>query len=116
LHPLESACLGTAHATSGHSLRRGEWVKSDERGAEAALPGFAGESDVQGLPNVVITVNECDPLRDEGVNFYRLLLRAGVPARCRQAMGTIHATEVFPALCPDISRDTARDMAAFCKA
>jgi acetyl esterase len=81
-----------------------------------AWPGFAGESDVQGLPNVVITVNECDPLRDEGVNFYRLLLRGGVPARCRQAMGTIHATEVFPALCPDISRDTARDMAAFCKA
>jgi len=80
-----------------------------------AWPGFAGESDVQGLPNVVISVNECDPLRDEGVNFYRLLLRAGVPTRCRQMMGTIHATEVFPALCPDISRDTARDMAAFCK-
>jgi acetyl esterase len=80
-----------------------------------AWPGFAGEPDVQGLPNVVISVNECDPLRDEGVNFYRLLLRAGVPARCRQMMGTIHATEVFPALCPDISRDTARDMAAFCR-
>jgi acetyl esterase/lipase len=80
-----------------------------------AWPGFAVESDVQGLPNVVISVNECDPLRDEGVNFYRLLLRAGVPARCRQMIGTIHATEVFPALCPDISRDTARDMAALCK-
>jgi acetyl esterase len=80
-----------------------------------AWPGFAVESDVQGLPKVVISVNECDPLRDEGVNFYRLLLRAGVPARCRQMMGTVHATEVFPAVCPDISRDTARDMAAFCK-
>lgn len=80
-----------------------------------AWPGFARESDVQGLPNVVISVNECDPLRDEGVNFYRLLLRAGVTARCRQMMGTVHATEVFPAVCPDISRDTARDMAAFCK-
>jgi acetyl esterase len=80
-----------------------------------AWPGFAVESDVQGLPNVVISVNECDPLRDEGVNFYRLLLRAGVPARCRQMMGTIHATEVFPAVCPDVSRDTARDVAAFCK-
>jgi hypothetical protein len=28
-------------------------------------------------------------------------------------MGTIHATEVFPIVCPDISRDTARDLAAF---
>jgi len=61
----------------------------------------------------VISVNECDPLRDEGVNFYRLLLRAGVPARGRQVMGTIHGTEIFPMACPDISRDTARDIAAF---
>jgi acetyl esterase/lipase len=80
-----------------------------------AWPGFAVEADVKGLPKVAISVNECDPLRDEGVNFYRLLLRAGVPARCRQMMGTIHGVEVFAAACPDISRDTARDIAAFCR-
>jgi len=80
-----------------------------------AWPGFATADDVKGLPPVVISVNECDPLRDEGVNFYRLLLRSGVPARCRQVMGTIHGTEIFPVCCPDISRDTARDIAAFCK-
>jgi acetyl esterase len=67
---------------------------------------------VKGLPPVVISVNECDPLRDEGVNFYRLLIANGQPARCRQVMGTIHGTEIFLA-CPDISRDTARDLAAF---
>ena len=44
----------------------------------------------------MISVNECDPLRDEGIEFYRLLLRAGVHARCRQVMGTIHGTEIFP--------------------
>jgi acetyl esterase len=80
-----------------------------------AWPSFADEAEVKGLPNVVINVNECDPLRDEGVNFYRLLLRSGVSARCRQMMGTIHATDIMPALCPDITRDTARDIAAFCK-
>ena len=80
-----------------------------------AWPGFADESDVRGLPSVVISVNECDPLRDEGVNFYRLLLRAGVPARGRQVMGAIHATEIIRMCCPDITRDTARDIAAFCK-
>jgi acetyl esterase/lipase len=42
----------------------------------------------------IISVNECDPLRDEGINFYRLLLRAGVKARCRQVMGTTHGTEI----------------------
>ncbi len=80
-----------------------------------AWPGFASDEDVRGLPPTVISVNECDPLRDEGINFYRLLLKNGVAARCRQVMGTMHGTEIFPICCPDISRDTARDLAAFCK-
>ena len=76
-----------------------------------AWPLFATATDVQGFPLTVISVNECDPLRDEGVSFYRMLLGAGVPARCRQVMGTVHATEVFPACAPDISHTTANDMA-----
>ena len=80
-----------------------------------AWPGFATEDDVRGLPPVVISVNECDPLRDEGVNFYRLLLRAGVAAQCRQVMGSIHGTEIFPMTCPEVSRETARSLADFCK-
>jgi len=79
-----------------------------------AWPAFASIEDVKGLPPTVISVNECDPLRDEGIAFYRLLLRAGVPARCRQVMGTIHGTEIFMA-CPDISRDTASDLAGLCR-
>jgi acetyl esterase len=78
-----------------------------------AWPGMASSEDVKGLPPVVISVNECDPLRDEGIGFYRLLLQNGVSARCRQVMGTIHGTEIFPAACPDISRDTASDIANF---
>ena len=84
-----------------------------ERGNPLAWPSFATEDDVRGLPPVMISVNECDPLRDEGIEFYRLLLRAGVPARCRQVMGTIHGTEVLPFMCPEISRDTAASIAAF---
>jgi acetyl esterase/lipase len=80
-----------------------------------AWPGFASEADVKGLPPVVISVNECDPLRDEGVGFYRLLLRAGQPARCRQVMGTTHGAEIFSIACPDISRDTAADLARFAR-
>jgi acetyl esterase len=64
---------------------------------------------------MMISVNECDPLRDEGINFYRLLLRAGVDARCRQVMGTIHGTEMFPLMCPDISADTAATIAEFAR-
>jgi acetyl esterase len=80
-----------------------------------AWPSFATDDDVKGLPPTVISVNECDPLRDEGIGFYRLLMRNGVKARCRQAMGTIHGTEIFAVCCPDISRDAARDIAAFCR-
>jgi len=80
-----------------------------------AWPGFATEEDVKGFPPTVISVNECDPLRDEGLEFYRLLLRAGVPARARQVMGTIHGTEIFAICCPDISRDTASDLANLAK-
>jgi acetyl esterase len=80
-----------------------------------AWPGFATAEDITGFPPTVISVNECDPLRDEGIGFYRLLLANGVAARCRQVMGTIHGTEIFAICCPDISRDTASDMANFCK-
>jgi len=80
-----------------------------------AWPGFASVEDVTGLPPTVISVNECDPLRDEGIEFYRLLMQAGVPARCRQVMGAVHATELFSLCCPDISRDTAADLANFAR-
>lgn len=80
-----------------------------------AWPGFATVDDLRGLPPTVIRVNECDPLRDEGIAFYRRLLQAGVKARCLQAMGTIHGTEVFSITCPDVSREAARDMAGFAR-
>jgi acetyl esterase/lipase len=80
-----------------------------------AWPAFATLEDVKGLPPTVISVNECDPLRDEGIEFYRLLLQAGVAARCRQVMGTVHGTEIFSVCCPDISYDTASDLANFVK-
>lgn len=80
-----------------------------------AWPAFASEADVRDLPPTIISVNECDPLRDEGINFYRLLLRAGVAVRCRTVHGTIHGAELNLCWCPDISGDTARDIAAFCR-
>lgn len=79
-----------------------------------AWPAFATEHDVTGFPPVIISVNECDPLRDDGVDFYRLLLRSGVRARCREIVGTVHATEVYVICCPEISRDAALHIADFC--
>ena len=80
-----------------------------------AWPSFASDEELKGLVPTVISVNECDPLRDEGIAFYRRLLAAGVQARCRQVMGTIHGTEIFPILAPDICRDTAGSVALFAR-
>ena len=84
-----------------------------EAGNPLAWPSFATIADVTGLPRTFISVNEADPLRDEGVEFYRLLLEAGVPAQCRVVMGTSHGMDVFTAVLPDISRETAASIVRF---
>ncbi len=90
-------------------------IKELENQNPLAWPSFATIDDVTGLPPTVISVNECDPLRDEGIEFYRLLVNAGVSAQCRQVMGTIHGTEIFSLACPDISHETAASIARFCR-
>ena len=79
-----------------------------------AWPSFCTVEDVKGLPRTYIIVNECDPLRDEGVNFYRLLREADVEAQCRQVMGTVHGTEIFLG-CMEVSDETALSIANFCR-
>ena len=93
----------------------GYGIEAFNRHDPLAWPSFATVDDVTGFPPTVISVNECDPLRDEGIGFYRLLLRAGVAARGREVLGTMHGTEVFVIACPEISRDTARDLGAFAR-
>lgn len=86
-------------------------IEAFEAGDPQAWPSFATEADVEGFPPTMISVNECDPLRDEGIEFYRLLLRAGVRAQCRQVMGTIHGSDIFVIAAPDVSRETAASIA-----
>jgi acetyl esterase len=59
-----------------------------------ACPRLRDRRGGRGLP-VNIAVDELDPLRGDGVEFYRLLLRAGVSARCRQQTGSVHDTEIY---------------------
>src|SRR3546814_7995149 len=56
----------------------GYGIEAYEARNPLAWPAFAQAEHVRGLPPVVISVNECDPLRDEGVNFYRQIGRAHV--------------------------------------
>jgi acetyl esterase/lipase len=93
--------------------RIGYGIDAFDRRDPLAWPSFATEDDVRRLPRTVISVNECDPLRDEGINFYRLLLRAGVPARARTILGTTHGIELMPIACPEITASAQVDLVAF---
>lgn len=80
----------------------------------ACWPGNATEADLEGMPPHVISVNELDPLRDEGLLYYRRLLRAGVPAVGRIIAGTCHAGEMMcAATMPDVYSATVRDISGF---
>ncbi len=99
----------------GNSIPLAYGIEHVEQKNPLAWPGLATVDDVKGLVPTFISLNECDPLRDEGLEFYRLLLRAGVPTQCRQVMGTPHAVEIFAIACPEISRETAASIAKFCR-
>jgi acetyl esterase len=46
--------------------------------------------DLSGLPPTYLTVNELDPLRDEGLDYAQRLLVAGVPTEVHCFAGTFH--------------------------
>lgn len=87
-----------------------------EHGANPlAWPYHAATGDLQGLPPHVISVNELDPLRDEGIAYYRKLVAAGVPAIGRTVHGTSHAADEFFDVLPEVCEETMRSIVGFAK-
>jgi acetyl esterase/lipase len=77
-------------------------------------PYHASVDDLRGLPPHVISVCELDPLRDEGVAYYRKLVRAGVEARGRMVLGVCHdCDQMFRQALPDVHAATVHDLHHF---
>lgn len=75
-------------------------------------PWFA--EDLSALPSHVISVNELDPLRDEGVMYYRRLQDQGNSCRLRIVRGTPHATDMIAMQAAyEIADSTLKDIIEF---
>lgn len=59
---------------------------------DLAAPGRA--EDLSDLPPAYVMVAECDPLRDEGIDYARRLIEAGVPAELHLFPGTFHGFDL----------------------
>ncbi|MGR3322063.1 MAG: alpha/beta fold hydrolase [Pseudooceanicola sp.] len=78
---------------------------------------YASPEDLAPLPPTVISVNELDPLRDEGLALFGKLARAGVKVTGRQVPGTPHSGDlIFEAAAPEAFAATVRDIAGFARA
>jgi len=99
------AVMGTIYDPTGENARDA-----------TAFAGMATDEELVGLPPHVISVNELDPLRDEGLVYYRRLVRAGVPAVGRMVVGTCHGGDLlFPGVMPEVFAASMRDVSGFAK-
>lgn len=79
-------------------------------------PYRAQPDDLVGLPPHVISVNELDPFRDEGLAYARKLLHAGVSAVSRSIGGTCHGGDtLLPEALGDVYRSTIDDISSFAR-
>jgi acetyl esterase len=72
------------------------YLPADEPVSPYAVPGRA--ADLSGLAPAYLCLADNDPLRDEGLEYARRLIRSGVPTELHHLPGTFHG---FDAIAPD---------------
>jgi len=81
-----------------------------------AWPYYASIDDLTGLPPHVLSMDELDPLRDEGIVYTRKLIEAGVQAVGHVNTGVVHAASlIYRKALPELHKNVIRNIAAFAK-
>ena len=80
--------------------------------ATVTRPAPARAADLSGLPPAFILTAEYDPLRDDGENFARLLLDAGVPTEVKRYPGAFHGFYTMVNVMNDADKAVAETGAA----
>lgn len=95
------------------ALRR---MYTDQQEDACAFPMNASEETLRKLPRTVITIYEADPLREEGLAFYRKMLAAGhEDVDCLQVHGLTHAFMLARAIVPSFSTRQLQRLVAFAR-
>jgi acetyl esterase/lipase len=108
------AVLADTYVTSEQNHSGDKSAEDKDEQNPLAWPLYADKELLTGLPPMAISVNELDPLRDEGLAFYANLIKAGNAAYARTVHGTVHAGDcLFGKACPEIFDCTIRDIKSF---
>ena len=92
------------------------YYSGEDKENPLAWPYFASIEDCKGLPPHILAMDELDPLRDEGMAYYRKLLAAGVEAHAQVNLGVVHATSlIFRKLLPEVHNAAIRSITSFAK-
>src|SRR5262249_41755698 len=115
--PSLQECDGYVIDLAGLATMASLYDPTNSHSRDAARWAFvATDEELTGLPPHVISVNELDPLRDEGLVYYRRLVRAGVPTVGRMVAGTCHGGDLMCAgAMPEVFEASMRDVSGFAK-
>src|SRR5262249_51972823 len=115
--PSLRECDGYVISNASLAMMASLYDPTNSHADDAACWAFAAtDEELSGLPPHVISVNELDPLRDEGLVYYGRLVRAGVPTVGRMVAGTCHGGDLMCAgAMPEVFEASMRDVSGFAK-
>jgi len=112
-HRLETHSMKAFTDTPLWNRPNAEWswrhyLGPDHKGEVSPYASPSLARDLSGLPPAYVSTMEFDPLRDEGIDYARRLLEAGVSVELHSYPGTFHGSALLPVA--EVSQRGAREV------